>query len=95
MWFWDAEVVVAPTDSRPVFAPGEHIATADWSTGGNDVDDIPDFGSFRMRASVAMVDDDYLTWYSGYDAKLFNPEPIPEPATFSLLLLAGLVLEQA
>jgi len=94
-WHWSATLVVTPTDNRPAFLAGQDIATANWSTGGEDVDDIADCTSFRMRPAIFIVlatSPDWLIWHSDYDASFFNPEPIPEPATVAILGVGALAL---
>lgn len=100
-WQWRVEITIDPEDTLPSFQTGETIATADWSTAGDDIDDTADNSGFSMKASVRK-----LVWlpqpifpnptggptgtmgtlFSNSDEHMFNPEPIPEPSTLVLLL---------
>ena len=91
-WMWHAEASVG---SGITFAAGSAIATAAWSTGGDDVDDIADGATFSMRAeSTNLIYTTERTLISklAWDTKGFNPEPIPEPTALSLVLLGALAL---
>ena len=82
-------------DSELAFGPGELIATSDWATGGEDIDNIGDLGWFVMRAEARVVVDtgsEFLTSKLATDTKLLNPEPVPEPAAMGILVLGLLAI---
>lgn len=86
-WIWSTGVTFR---SGLTLDPEEVIATADWGTSGNDIDDFPDNGSFAFSASVSvvhMIPTESLMTVIASDSKLLNPEPVPEPSL--LIILAG------
>jgi hypothetical protein len=91
-WAWLATVVVHPGDPRPVLTPGVPFATATWTTGGDDVDNLADLSSFSAVAFLPVMMDlepSWLTWAVDRAEVALNPEPVPEPATLALLAIGG------
>ncbi|MFO8014651.1 MAG: PEP-CTERM sorting domain-containing protein [Phycisphaerae bacterium] len=90
VWMWVAEAAVTSTVTFPA---GARIGTVAWSTGGQDLDDIADNGSFHVTGEAThRVDtgEQTLILKSARDTKGLNPEPVPEPASFCLVLLGVL-----
>lgn len=105
-WDWSATVTVEPGPGM-TFPAGQDIATAAWSTGGDDVDNVFDDSPFEMAAYVServwvggvyigpdgqIIHGMYALSKSASDVKFFNPEPIPAPPALTLLALGALTV---
>jgi len=86
-------MIWAAPDEDLTFHVGDEVARASWTTGGEDLDNVPDSGSFEMSVQAGRLF--HLTYGTApvvYDTqtKTMNPEPLPEPG--SILLTAACAL---
>lgn len=95
-WRWGTQF---DCDIPISFEAGQTIATATWSFSGTDADGLADTSGFAMMADARKMvwvaqggTGSLATSMLGSDTTTFNPEPIPEPASLSLLALGGLAM---
>ncbi len=102
IWLWETMLAIDSEDISPTFQAGQVIATSNWSTGGDDLDDIEDNSGFKIYANCSKwvwisqyipgtdIKGFWGTSFSDSEELVFNPEPIPESTTSSLLVFSGL-----